>query len=77
MADRRSPEGGFLDDVAVGEGWVDPPAQHRRPLGIGVTVGGVGERARLPVVGEPELRRRQVEPLGELDQGVMLARSFA
>ena len=52
----------------------------RQPLSgvqsrVGIAVGGVDPRARLAVVGQPELRAGKVEPLGDLDQRVMLRRA--
>ena len=60
--------------MAEGEGGVDPPAVDGTPCGIRIAIRSVGARAPLSVGRQPELRRRKVEALGDLDQRMVLRR---
>src|SRR5205823_6014152 len=53
---------------------IDAPAIEWNPVWVRITVGRIGTSSPLPVVGEPQLRRRKIEPFGELDQRMMFRR---
>src|SRR5690349_12890045 len=74
MAHRGATERRFLDDVTEREGRIDAPTVDGAPPRIGIAIRRVRTSAPLAIVGEPHLRRREIETFCQLNESVVLGR---